>query len=74
MFFTFLFPIFAAVHLNFKDMKKAFIHLVLPVSFVNQCIAKGVTVTEALSAAYGSDDVHFKVDVVPDNYFSAYCS
>ena len=55
-------------------MKKVFIHVVLPASFVDMCISKGVKVADALTSAYGASDVHFKVDVVPDDYFHEFNS
>lgn len=46
------------------------IHVTLPSSYVDECNAKGVNVSDALSVAYNNNSVEFIIDVVPDDYFS----
>lgn len=55
-------------------MNKLPISVVLPASFVDECSAKGVNVTDALSMTYNDARVEFKVDVVPDDYFAEFYS
>lgn len=55
-------------------MTKLPIYVVLPASFVDECSAKGVNVEDALSVTYNDARVSFKVDVVPDDYFSEFYS
>lgn len=55
-------------------MDKLPIYVVLPASFADECSAKGVNITDALSVIYNDSPVSFSVDVVPDDYFAEFYS